>query len=370
MLPYYQAHLTVSGAALGVLSGAYAAGTLVGSLPAGWLAARWGPARITTVGLALLSSASLVFTFGDGLVVLVAARFAQGLGGACSWIGALTWVISIVPEDRRGRAIGTVMGFGFAGALLGPVVGTLAREFGLVWPFGGIAVIGFVLIWTVRRLPAPQGENASIQRSLKQGFNAVLGRGMFRQGAAVMFVAAFIEGALNLVVPIRLDQLGSSAVVLGAAFLIAGALQAGGQRAVGGIVDARGPRRPVLISFLTGSVLVTAVGVIDNLPVVVITSVIVIVAFGVSYTPATALLYRGVGDIGADPAFGAAIVNLTWAGGQAVGAIAAGVVSDTSANGVAFFVIAAVGFAAAALVALRVGRTAGHGAPSRDATTC
>ncbi len=366
MLPYFQDRLAVSEVALGVLSGAYAAGTLAGSFPAGWLLARWGCVRVITVGLALLCSASLVFAFADDLALLVAARFVQGLGGACSWIGALTWAVSIAAEDRRGRAIGNVMGVGFAGALLGPVAGTVAREYGLAWPFTAIAVLGSVLIWAVCRLPAPRNEGRhppAAEARPGQALEAARRREVLCQGATLMFAAATVGGALYLVVPVRLDDLGGGGVVLGGAFLIAGALQAAGQRALGGITDSLGPRRPILGAFLIGSVLLIPVAMMSSLPAVVTMSVIAIVAFGIAYTPATSLLYQDVGDVGARGGFAAAIVNLTWAGGQAVGAMAAGLVSGTGSQRLAFFAIATLGMGAAIFVSLRVGRAASSQEP-------
>src|SRR5262245_31465405 len=81
--------LTKSGA--GVLAAAYAAGTLVGALPGGWLAARAGVRTTVLLGLSLLVAASVAFAFADSVIVLDVARFAQGIGGAASWAGALGW---------------------------------------------------------------------------------------------------------------------------------------------------------------------------------------------------------------------------------------------------------------------------------------
>jgi MFS family permease len=50
LLPGYADDLGLSKAAAGVLSGAYAAGTLAMSLPAGFLATRFGPRRTLVAG--------------------------------------------------------------------------------------------------------------------------------------------------------------------------------------------------------------------------------------------------------------------------------------------------------------------------------
>jgi predicted MFS family arabinose efflux permease len=54
LLPEYADKLDLSKTAAGVLTASYAAGTLVGSLPGGWLAARAGVKPTLLLGLALL----------------------------------------------------------------------------------------------------------------------------------------------------------------------------------------------------------------------------------------------------------------------------------------------------------------------------
>ena len=66
------------------------------------LASRAGPRVTVYVGLFLLGASSLAFGFLDHIVLLDAARFVQGFGGACTWAGSLAWLIGEVPVDRRG----------------------------------------------------------------------------------------------------------------------------------------------------------------------------------------------------------------------------------------------------------------------------
>src|SRR5215218_8064019 len=79
LLPEYVDQLGLTKAEAGILSAAYAAGTLVGSLPAGFVASRVGPRRTVIAGLLLLGFASLVFGFGEDIFLLDGARFVQGV---------------------------------------------------------------------------------------------------------------------------------------------------------------------------------------------------------------------------------------------------------------------------------------------------
>ena len=110
LLPDYVDELGLSKAGAGILSAAYAAGTLIASLPAGLLASRVGPRRTVLAGLGLLGLSSLVFGFGHSIGLLDAARFSQGVAGALIWSGALTWLITTAPPERRGSVIGTRSG--------------------------------------------------------------------------------------------------------------------------------------------------------------------------------------------------------------------------------------------------------------------
>src|SRR4051794_40739742 len=102
LLPAYVDDLGLSKTAAGILSGAYAAGTLVASLPAGFMAARLGPRRTLIAGLALMGAASLAFGFGQHIVLLDLARFVQGVAGGLASAGAVTGVLGPAPPRRRG----------------------------------------------------------------------------------------------------------------------------------------------------------------------------------------------------------------------------------------------------------------------------
>ncbi|HWI72242.1 MAG TPA: MFS transporter, partial [Baekduia sp.] len=115
LLPHYAEDLDLSKASAGILLAAYPAGTLVGALPSGMIAVRFGPKRTVLAGLALLSVSSVGFAFASSALVLDVARFVQGIGGACSWAGGLAWLVSEAPAARRGELIGRALGAAIGG---------------------------------------------------------------------------------------------------------------------------------------------------------------------------------------------------------------------------------------------------------------
>src|SRR5262245_4741674 len=126
LLPGYADDLGLSKTSAGVLSAAYAAGTLLAALPSGWLAARIGFRSAMVAGLTRIGTSSVVFAFANSVVLLDLARLAEGIGGACAWTGGLAWLIAAAPDGRRGEVIGSALAAAIFGILLGPVIGAIA----------------------------------------------------------------------------------------------------------------------------------------------------------------------------------------------------------------------------------------------------
>src|SRR5918995_5243400 len=142
LLPHYVDTLGLSQSEAGVLSASYAAGTLLGALPGGICAARYGVRPTVIAGLSVLAASSFVYGFGEDPQVLEGARFAQGVGGAFSWAGGLAWLIGTAPVERRGAVIGSAIAAAGFGGMLGPVLGAAAGGVGPRGIFGAVGVAG------------------------------------------------------------------------------------------------------------------------------------------------------------------------------------------------------------------------------------
>src|ERR1700744_128949 len=153
LLPIYKHDLGLSTAQAGILSAAYAAGTLTFSLPGGYIASNFGPRRTVISGLFVFAVATLLFGFLKSAWPLDGARFIQGIASALIWSGALTWLINSYPEEKRGQVIGTALGTAVAGSLLGPVLGALAASIGTEVVFGSVLVVALVLAGIASRTP-------------------------------------------------------------------------------------------------------------------------------------------------------------------------------------------------------------------------
>ncbi len=92
-------------------------------LVGGSLGDLYGRRRVFAIGVALFAAASLWCALAPSLGQLIAARAAQGLGGAMLVPGSLALISASFPKEERGRAIGTWSGYSAIAAGLGPLVG-------------------------------------------------------------------------------------------------------------------------------------------------------------------------------------------------------------------------------------------------------
>ncbi len=355
LLPTLTQELHLSKASAGVLTAGYAAGTLIGSIPAGMLAGEAGPRTTIYTGLFLMGSSSLAFGLVDNIVLLDASRFVQGVGGACTWAGSLAWLIGEIPAERRGGAIGGVLAAGIGGALLGPVIGTLAHALGRAPVFSAVVVVAGALAVAVALLPAPspQPPQPGPRRLLE-----ALRRPGIALGMWLVTLPALASGIINVLAPLRLSALGASAAGIGATFLIAAGAEALVSPAVGRVSDRRGRMFPLRIG-LAGAAFVLLWFTISE-TVVVVAGVVVLasVALGSFWAPAMAMLSDAAESRGIGLGYAMALINLAWATGQVVGAGGGGALAKATGDGVPFAISAVLCATTLALTLVRPVRAA------------
>jgi MFS family permease len=338
LLPQYADDHDLSKTAAGVLSAAYPAGTLLGSLPSGWLAARIGVKRTMLVGLTLLGSSSLAFAFGEHIAILDTARFAQGLGGACAWTGGLAWLMAASPRERRGELIGSALAAAIAGVLLGPVLGGAATVAGPEPVFGTVALIAAGLATWAWSLPAPPPSESPGLRQM----TTALASGPVLAAVWLVALPSLFAGVLDVLVPLRLDELGASGVAIGAAFLIAAAVEGVSSRAAGALSDRRGRELPIRAGLGACGIAALVLPLPDAVVVLSLALVAAALALSLLWAPSMALLSDSAEAAGVDQAFAFALVNLAWAGGQVVGGSGGAALADAHSDVIPYAICAAL----------------------------
>jgi len=338
LLPDLTEEFGLSKTGAGVLAAAYPIGTFVGGLPGGWMAARVGVRPTVLAGLALMVLSSVAVAFASSILVLDIARFVQGVGGAASWAGAMGWVAGAAPRDRRGELLGTTMGAAVAGALVGPAVGALADAIGIAPTFCGVAVLGTLLaLWALRTPPA-EPEGTSSPRELV----AALRDGRVAAGMWLIAIPGVLFGTINVLAPLRLDELGAGAGVIAAAFLAAAALESGVSPVVGRISDRSGRLFPVLVGLGAGTVLMVLFTLPDKTWQIVALIILAAPLIGTLWAPSLAMLSDGAEAVGIAQGFAFALSNLGWSVGQTVGAAASAGLADATSDAVPYLLLSAV----------------------------
>lgn len=92
-------------------------------LPGGSLGDQYGRRRVFLVGVGIFAAASLWCGLSPNLPSLLAARAAQGVGGALLTPGSLAIISATYEGEAEGRAIGLWAGFSALTSALGPVLG-------------------------------------------------------------------------------------------------------------------------------------------------------------------------------------------------------------------------------------------------------
>jgi MFS family permease len=340
LLPDYVDELGLSKAEAGILSAAYAAGTLLASLPAGLLASRAGPRRTVLVGLALLGLSSVVFGFGHEVVLLDAARFSQGIAGALIWSGALTWLITTATPERRGSVIGTALGTAVAGALIGPALGALAAEIGTEAVFSAVLAIsaGFgVLVWRTPESPPPE------RQTLAEVAAAIVTRPVM---TATTFVAvpSLMFGAIEVLVPLRIDDLGGGHALIAGSFIVGAGIEAALAPIAGRYSDRVGRRTPFVTGLGIAALGMLGIAAAQAVGVVVTGLLVASLGAGFCFAPALTMLAETTESGPLQEGLAAGLSNMAWASGQVIGGLVGGTAADVAGYAAPSVAVAAVLF--------------------------
>jgi MFS family permease len=336
LLPEYVDNLGLSKAQAGILSASYAAGTLIAALPAGLVASRVGPKRSVISGLLMLGCASLVFGFANEIFLLDAARFAQGISGALIWSGAMSWLIMAAPDDNRGSVVGTALGTAVAGALLGPALGAIAGSIGTKIVFGSVLILTAILSFLASRLPEA---GAPERQGLSEVWAALLSRPVL-DAAAFVAVPSVMFGAIEVLVPLRIDALGGGHGVIAAGFIGGAALEAALAPLAGRLSDRVGRRAPYVVGLTICALAMVVVGTAALLGVVLTGLIATSLGAGLCFAPALTLLSDVAESTSLHQGMAAGVSNMAWASGQVLGGIGGGVVSSFAGNALPSIAIA------------------------------
>lgn len=173
----------LSNVELGWVFSAFVLGYAIFQAPGGWIADRLGPRLVLTIGViwwGIFTSLITVFEPGVAkiIVLLIATRFALGMGEAVIYPASNCIVAAWIPSAERGIANGIIFsGVGCGAALTPPLITYLLIHYGWRSSFWASAALGLAagMVWLIfaRDTPAKhpwvsRDELAHIQSGLPE----------------------------------------------------------------------------------------------------------------------------------------------------------------------------------------------------------
>lgn len=219
LVPYLSMHLTgnlglslaITGLVLGVRTLSQQGLFLIG----GTAADRLGPHRVIIAGCALRSVGFAVFAFGSSVPLLLLASILSGLAGAL-FNPAVRSYIAVAEPTRRAEAFSVFNVFAQAGALSGPLIGSvlLAVDFRTV-ALAAAVIFAVLTLAQMRFLPAHRVERA--ETTVLRGWGAVLANRRFVLFTLAMLGMFALQTQMYLVYPVlagRITDWGGAVAVL------------------------------------------------------------------------------------------------------------------------------------------------------------
>lgn len=132
-LPAMASQFHADAITLGWITSAYIISAAIFIVPFGRYADIVGRKKIFLLGILIYTIASLACACAPDEMILIGARFIQGIGGAMLFATSLAIVTQVYGPGERGAAIGITIATVYAGLSLGPFIGGILTEhFG--WP--------------------------------------------------------------------------------------------------------------------------------------------------------------------------------------------------------------------------------------------
>ncbi|WP_437663830.1 MFS transporter [Sorangium sp. So ce1182] len=243
--------LGIPASELGLVGGSYTAAAALSGVAGAFFLDRFDRRRALAVAMLGLVLGTAAGGFATGLPSLLAARMVAGAFAGPATSLSLSIVADVIPPERRGKAMGVVMGaYSFAAVLGVPAGLELARRGGFHVPFFAVAGLGVLVAGlAIVLLPSMRGHlgGAAAPGGALRELRALVSRPLvvlsYLATAAVMMASFLIIPNISAYVQ---HNLGYPRDRLGLLYLAGGALSFVVMRTAGPLLDRLGAFRTSL----------------------------------------------------------------------------------------------------------------------------
>ncbi|HEX7392009.1 MAG TPA: MFS transporter [Thermoplasmata archaeon] len=273
-------NLDMSEAQIGFVYSLFAITFALFMLPAGYYADKIGRKPLIISGILIFAVTTLALAFITDMYQFALLRAIEGIGAAMVTPAAFALTVDLVPESKRGIAMGAEGTAQLLGGLGGPGLGgLLAGQVGFYYPFyvaAALAVACAILTAFIRPPAVKATEKKPSMFSMFQSWkrNAAQNRALWAVTSRG-FVMGIVQGLWNLgLILFWYDRLGMTETELGLALSLGMLVMVLGTIPFGAMSDRFG-RRPFMI--LGGTIMVLGLGL--NVFVTDVWQVFVLVSF-------------------------------------------------------------------------------------------
>jgi predicted MFS family arabinose efflux permease len=348
LLPSYEARYGLTDIATGLIVSLASVGILIVSLPASGLSNRFGVRKLTLWSLGVLTAGNLVVGLSKSYPALLAGRTIYGVGLGTIWVTGTAWLHDAA-GDNSARALALTTSVVGAAALIAPSLsGWIGERFSLGTPFiilGGLTTVVLVALLLIR---TPTGDSTESNPPLREMLRAARADVLLVTSIVLTLAVALMWMSAELLVPLRLHELGYGAARIGFAFS-AGSIVFLASSAV---TSARAERwatvriATIWMAAFAASVLVavTGVGAVPTISFLLAAALTTGVLIALTYP----LGATGAAQGGFSVAVVGALINIVWAGSGLIGPIVGGAVAQAIGDRLWFVGLAAGALASAA----------------------
>src|SRR5215212_5345766 len=184
------------------------------------------------------------------------------------------------------------------GALLGPVLGSVAATVGLLPAFAAVALAGVAIaVWAAFEPASTSTGNVSLLPAL-----GMLRRPLLLTSLWFIGLSPLLFSALAVLVPLDLHRLGWSVAAVGTVFFLSAIFEAFVQPLLGRWSARSGYRAPVFVGLIASIGILLLLTWVENPWVISFLVVLAAGAFNATLVPGTALFSRGTEKAGMDRA--------------------------------------------------------------------